>query len=603
MATLNIPLLDAREQDFVLYDVLDVESLGAYNRFAEHSRETFDRALSTARLIAENEFAPHNRKSDLNEPQLIDGRVTLIPEIAGALGSFADAGFFAAHQDYERGGMQLPWVITQACMCWFYGANVATTAYAFLTIAAANLLDAFASDSQKARYMLPMLDGRFFGTMALSEPQAGSSLGDISATAEPREDDLYRINGGKMWISGAAHELSENIVNLVLARIKGAPPGVKGLSLFIVPRYRLNVDGSNAEFNHVSVIGLNHKMGYRGTTNTVLSFGDGGECTGELIGRPHHGLSYMFHMMNEARIVVGLSSTMLGLAGHRYSLEYARNRRQGRSATRKVGNSVPIAIIEHADVRRMLLTQRSYVEAGFALGLYCALLVDRQKNDTDATVREHSRLLLEFLTPVFKSSSSEYALIANDLAIQILGGYGYTRDFPVEQYWRDNRLNPIHEGTNGIQAIDLLGRKAQMSGGLALALFIEQVRKTATDASTVPNLAAHAQSLDIAVVHLETISRYLIGAVDHVGIEKVLANAKPYLDIVGTITFAWMWLKQAIAASHNMATTATELHSFYRGKLQTCKYFFQWEIPKVAVLVDAVKRLETTWFEMDAAWF
>jgi butyryl-CoA dehydrogenase len=311
----------------------------------------------------------------------------------------------------------------------------------------------------------------------------------------------------------------------------------------------------------------------------------------------------MFRMMNEARIVVGLSSTMLGIAGYRYSLEYARNRLQGRPATRKGANSSPIPIIEHADVRRMLLIQRSYVEAGYALGLYGALLVDCQKNDLDPTAREQSRLLLEFLTPVLKSASSEYALQANDLAIQVLGGYGYTRDYPVEQYWRDNRLNPIHEGTNGIQAIDLLGRKAQMADGAARALFLEAVGKSIRDASAVPELRGHAETLQIALADLEGLSANLVGAIERAGIEKVLANAKPYLDIVGIVMFAWMWLRQALAASHRLAGCAAETQLFYRGKLQACKYFFQWEVPKVSILTNAVNKLESSWLEMDPEWF
>ena len=596
-------VLDARDLDFVLYDVLEVEALAAYDRFADHSRETFDRALGTARQIAEGHFAPHNRKSDLDEPRLVDGRVAMIPEIGAALRAFADAGFFAAHHDYERGGMQLPWVVTQACACWFYGANVATTAYAFLTIAAANLLDAFASDDQKARYLPPMLDGRFFGTMALSETQAGSSLADVATAAESLGDGLYRITGGKMWISAAAHDLSLNIVNLVLARIKGAPPGIKGLSLFIVPRRRMTAAGDLGDDNHVSVVGLNHKLGYRGTTNTVLAFGETGDCVGELIGEPGHGLAYMFHMMNEARIVVALSATMLGYAGFRYSLDYARNRPQGRPVGSKSPTAAPVPIIRHADVRRMLLTQKAHVEGALALGLYGAQLVDRQRHDPSPDVRDRSALLLEFLTPILKAWSTDRSLAANDLAIQVLGGYGYTRDYPVEQYWRDNRLNPIHEGTNGIQAIDLLGRKVVMSDGRALALFLGTARATAAEAALDDALAIHAGALSAALDRVRDVTAGLVAARERVGAELALANAAAYLELVGHVVSAWMWLRQAIAAGRRLPTATGDDVAFCRGKLQTCRYVFRWELPKTVALAALLDDLDPTCAEMDETWF
>ena len=603
-----LPIISPRDIDFVLYELLQVGSLTAYPRYADHSRETFDGALRTAQSLAENLFASHNRKADLQEPRWVKsegsaGRVELIPEIGAALKAYAEAGFFAAHQDYERGGMQLPWAVTQACMCWFYAGNVATTAYAFLTVAAANLLNAFASQEQKGRYMAPMLEGRFFGTMGMSEPQAGSSLGDVRTSAELVADGLYRISGSKMWISGATHELSENIVNLVLARIKGAPPGVKGLSLFIVPRYRLKPDGSRGPDNHVTVVGLNHKAGYRATTNTVLSLGDGGECLGELIGEPNRGLDYMFHMMNEARIVIGLSSAMLGYAGFRYSLDYARTRPQGRLPDSKDPASPAVPIIAHADVRRMLLAQKAIVEASFALGLYAAMLVDRQKNDPDTSVREDSYLLLEFLTPIIKAWCSERSVESNSLAIQILGGYGYTRDFPVEQYWRDNRLNPIHEGTNGIQAIDLLGRKVRMREGRALALFLADACATANEAAASQSLQEYAAKLSEALATVQEVTGFLGSATGRAGASRILANAVAYMDLVGCTVAAWMWLRQAIIACGKLPAATGEEAAFYRGKLQTCRYFFRWELPKTATLAALLQSLEDTPFEMQDDWF
>ena len=358
---MNHPLLNQRDMEFVLYELLDIESLQHYSRYSEHNKETFNAALASAQHLAERYFANHNRKADLNEPKLVDGKVEIIAEVKEALSHFAEAGFLAAHHDYEQEGLQLPWVVTQACFAYFQAANLATAAYPFLTIAAANLLKTFANQEQQQRYMLPMLAGRYFGTMALSEPQAGSSLADIRTTATPLDDVRggYAIKGNKMWLSGGEHELSENIIHLVLARISGAPAGVKGLSLFIVPRYRINADGSKGELNDVNLVGLNHKMGYRGTVNTAINFGEQDQCIGYLIGVPQQGLSIMFHMMNEARIGVGMGAIMQGYAGYMCSLDYARQRSQGRLPDAKDADQSPVLLIEHADVKRMLLAQKS----------------------------------------------------------------------------------------------------------------------------------------------------------------------------------------------------------------------------------------------------
>ncbi len=480
-------LINPRDLEFVLYELLTVERLAHYPRFAEHARATFDAAIDTAARLAESHFANHHRKSDLNEPRLVDGKVLLIPEVKAALDAFAQAGFLAAHHAEAQGGMQLPWVICQACAAHFLAANIATYAYPFLTVAAANLIDAFGSDDQKARYLPQLLDGRSCGTMVMSEPDVGSSLGDIRTTAHPLGNHRFAMRGTKMWISGGEHELSSNIVHLVLARIQGAPAGPKGLSLFIVPRFRLDDDGERGEPNDVALAGLNHKMGYRGTVNTVLGFGEQGDCVGELIGGAGQGLAIMFHMMNEARIGVGLGAIMQGYAGYLYALDYAQTRLQGRPAHAKDPHQPPIPIIEHADVKRMLLAQKVVVEGGLALSLYAALLVDRQKHDPDQASRDRSGLLLDLLTPIIKAWGSDHALTANCHAIQVLGGYGYTRDHPVEQFYRDNRLNPIHEGTNGIQALDLLGRKVMMDDGAALEVWLQEATRTGQEAQGVPS--------------------------------------------------------------------------------------------------------------------
>ncbi|PZP77126.1 MAG: acyl-CoA dehydrogenase, partial [Ectopseudomonas oleovorans] len=407
------------------------EALTQRPRFADHNRETFDAAISTARGIAEELFAPHNRKNDEHEPQYVDGGAVLIPEVEPALRAFHEAGFLNATRDFEHGGMQLPNLLSQACFAHFQSANIATSSYSMLTMGVANLIEAFGSQEQKDRYLQPIIDGRFFGTMALTEPHAGSSLSDIRTKAEPHADGSYRIKGNKIFISGGDQPISENIVHMVLAKLPDAPPGVKGISLFLVPKFHVGDDGSLGARNDVTLAGLFHKMGWRGTTSTALNFGDNGECVGYLVGKPHHGLSYMFQMMNEARIGVGMGAIMLGYAGYLYSLDYARNRPQGRQPDGKDPSSPQIPIVEHADVRRMLLTQKAYVEGAFDLGLYAARLFDDTHTLETAEERTRALELLDLLTPIVKSWPSEFCLKANELAIQILGGHGYTREYPV----------------------------------------------------------------------------------------------------------------------------------------------------------------------------
>ncbi|WP_273525888.1 acyl-CoA dehydrogenase family protein, partial [Pseudomonas sp.] len=463
-------LLCPRNLAFELYEVLDAEALTRRERFADHSRETFDAALGTARTIAEKYFAPHNRKSDEHEPQYVNGEAVLIPEVKPAVDAFIEAGFHNAQRSFDDGGMQLPNLLSRACFAHFQSANIATSSYPMLSMGASHLIEAFGSDEQKQRFLQPMLEGRFFGTMALTEPHAGSSLSDIRTRAEPAGDGSYRLKGNKIFISGGDHPLSENIVHMVLAKLPDAPPGVKGISLFIVPKFLVNDDGSLGERNDVLLAGLFHKMGWRGTTSTALNFGDNGNCVGYLVGEPHKGLAYMFQMMNEARIGVGLGATALASAGYQVALAYAKDRPQGRHPDGKDATSKQVPIIEHADIRRLLLAQKSAVEGAFALILYCARLVDGLRTQTDEAKKRDDDLLLDLLTPIAKSWPSEFCLEANKHAIQVLGGYGYTRDYPVERLYRDNRLNPIHEGTHGIQGMDILGRKVVQANGRGLEL-------------------------------------------------------------------------------------------------------------------------------------
>lgn len=597
------PFMNRRDIDFMLYELLECETLTKLPRYEEHSKDTFDAILDVAGEIAREHFYPHAAACDSREPTLVDGKVVTIPEVKKAIEVFAEAGFFAASHPREWGGVQLPMVVSQAVMSFFMAANIGTAAYPFLSMAASNLISTFGSESQKNRFLPPMLAGRFFGTMALTEPQAGSSLSDIAASAIPHPDGHYLVKGNKIFISGGEHELSENIIHLVLARIEGAPPGVKGLSLFIVSRCHVNADGSRGPANDVALSGLVHKMGWRGITSTLLNFGENDGCIGYLLGEPHKGLGYMFHMMNEARIMVGLCATTLAYAAYLFSLDYARNRPQGRLPSAKDPHSKQVMIVEHADVRRMLLTQKAYVEGALSLVLYAALLFDRQKGSVAEEERKRSALLLDILTPVVKAWPSVYCLEANSLAIQVLGGYGYTREYPVERYFRDNRLNQIHEGTTAIQGIDLLGRKVTMENGAAFAALIEEIGKTISNTVKEQSLAEYSKELDVSLQLVKESTDRLLMERQSAGDDLFLSNATAYLEMVGHLVIGWMWLRQAEVATRRCKTATGANLDFYCGKIQACRYFFKWELPKIQYQSKILNSMDPTCYEMQDRWF
>jgi butyryl-CoA dehydrogenase len=594
-------LLNRRDLDFLLDEWLDVASLTRRERYAEHSVETFSAVLAVSEQVASEQFAPLNKVIDAQEPTFDGDRVHMASGVREALDAFAATGLLGSSMDAEVGGLQMPYVVSAACAAWFQAASVGLAGYPFLTQGNANLLLAHASSEQVTTWVRPMVEGRFFGTMCLSEPQAGSSLADIATRALPQADGTYRLVGTKMWISGGDHDLAENIVHLVLARIPGSPPGVRGISLFLVPKVLLVADGSLGARNDVVLAGLNHKMGYRGTVNTVLSFGEGAHrpggapgAVGYLVGEPNRGLAAMFHMMNEARIGVGAGATALGYTGYLKSLRYARERTQGRPVAAKDPSTPPVRLVEHADVRRMLLAQKSYVEGALALVLYCARLVDEQVSAPDVAERERAGLLLDVLTPIAKSWPSQWCLAANDLAIQVLGGYGYTRDYDVEQHYRDNRLNPIHEGTHGIQALDLLGRKVVADAGAGLVALAEVMTSTAQKAGARGGEAADlAVRLESAVSRVGQVTAAVWSAGD---VDVSLANASTYLEAVGHVVVAWLWLEQWLACDGKSG-------DFYDGKRQAARYFFRHELPRTGPQLDLLASLDRTTLDMADGWF
>ncbi|MBB3169460.1 acyl-CoA dehydrogenase [Simiduia aestuariiviva] len=603
---MDTPLLNDSDLHFLLYEFLDTEALLARPRYCEHSREVFDATLNTAKTIAEKYFANHNAKGDAHEPQFDGEKVSLIPETQAAWNAFAEAGFLAAHHDFDDGGLQMPEVILRTAMAYFTAANIATAGYGFLTIGAANLIHTFGSPEQKARFLPAMLDGRASGTMALTEPGQGSALADIKTSATPADDGSYRIRGNKMYISGGDHSLTENIIHLVLAKIAGAPAGAGGISLFIVPKFLVNDDGTLGARNDVALAGLLHKMGFRNTTSTVLNFGERDGAIGYLVGEPHQGLRYMFQMMNEARIGVGAGAAILGYQGFNYSLNYARQRPQGRLPSSRDATSPQVNIIEHADVRRLLLSQKAYAEGGLALCLYASSLVEDARTGATETARTNAFTLLDLITPVVKSWPSKYGLKANDNAIQVLGGAGYIREYPVEQYFRDNRLNPIHEGTEGIQGLDLLGRKVPQKNMAGYQLLRAAINATLDDARPFDSAHALAQTLATHLHAFDQTTQQLMARLAQTP-DATLANATVYLDVFGRVLVSWLWLKQAVIASRQLDQHRTDLPdveiNFYRGKLQAARYYIEWELPEIMPQLALLDGANSRCFDMQDAWF
>lgn len=552
--------------DFILFDWLRIDARSALDR------ETAYAILNTAGKLAADRFLACYKDADCIEPYLDEGGVHILPAIGTALEQYAEMGLFGASFSEELGGMGLPQSLSLAIYSMFASANISASGYAMLTAGNARLIAHFGSSAQIDAFARPEIQGRWFGTMCLSEPQAGSSLGDVSTRAIPEgvEDDLgvrFRLTGNKMWISGGDQNVSENIVHLVLAKIMGRdgslPEGSKGISLFIVPK--ILPDGSK---NDVAVAGLNHKMGNRGTSNCLLNFGENDGAIGWLIGAEGQGLAQMFQMMNEARISVGMGAAALAYRGYRHAVQYAQERMQGRPIGTRGG--APVPIIRHPDVRRMLLQQKAYAEAAVALCLFCADLVDQPDPEAQA--------LLGLLTPIAKSWPSEFGLIANDLAIQVHGGYGYTRDFDVEQLWRDNRLNPIHEGTAGIQAIDLLGRKLLHSDGQGLALLCKRMAATAEAASANPVWTMQADAL---LAYWAKVDMVIEGLRGRQG-PRSFDDATMFLRAFGHGVVAWLWLDMALAAERS------DSPKFVLGTRNACRFFFEAELPQAEAWLSVV---------------
>ena len=574
-----------RNLRFLLHEMFKVADLGKSPYFARHNLTTYKLVLDEAVKLGDKLLHPVFEEMDRKPPELVNGEVVVHPLTGKILGEFGKNGWISASFAEEHGGEQLPFTVAAACNFIFAAANYSGSVYMGLSAGAVHLIQSFGSDDLKKTYVDKMIEGEWQGTMALTEPQAGSSLSDITTCARPDGKGGYTLTGQKVFISAGDHNGVSNVVHLVLARIEGAPAGVKGISLFVVPKKRVAANG-DLVFNDVTVTQVFHKMGYRGAPITELSFGEKGGCRAFLVGEANRGLAYMFQMMNEARLGVGLGATAIASAAYYAALDYTQNRLQGRRLLSKDPLSAQIPIIEHADVKRMLLFQRAVVEGSLSLILQCSFYEDMQ-HVAEGDDKERFHLLLDLLTPVAKSYPAEMGILATSQSIQCFGGYGYCEDFPVEQHFRDMRIHTIHEGTTGIQGMDLLGRKLVMNNGKAFFLFLSEVRKAVSEARTVSGLERQAEALEDALKTLEQVSGHLIALAQTKGPETMLADAVLYLELFGTVTIAWQWLVQALTVSAALLKDPSKSdQAFYQGKLYTCRYFFAYELPKIKGLAQ-----------------
>jgi alkylation response protein AidB-like acyl-CoA dehydrogenase len=590
-----------RNLKFLLYEVFQIEDLIQYPYFQEHNREIFDLTLDTALKMGQDLLRPVLREMDTNAPVLVDGKVKVHPAVRTFMKESGEGGWIAAPFSFDLGGQQLPQMISMASQFIFAAANYSGSVYPHLTAGAANLILSFGSETLKELYVSKMLSGEWQGTMALTEPQAGSSLADIITQALPTDQGFYKLRGQKIFISAGDHDGVDNVVHLLLAKIKGAPAGVRGISLFVVPQKR--VEDQGLVFNDLQVAGVYHKLGYRGAPITQLSLGENDDCRGYLVGEPHQGLAYMFQMMNEARINVGLGAAGIASAAYYASLEYARERLQGRKITAKDPTQPPIPIIDHSDVKRMLLFQRAVTEGALSLLMQCSLYVDRIKT-TEGDEKGRYELLLDLLTPVAKTYPSEMGIISVSQGLQCLGGYGYCDEFLSELFYRDARIHPIHEGTTGIQGLDLLGRKVRMKGGAAFTFFLEEVQKTIQAASSFPALGPYIQRLEESLEVLKNVTRHLLAQYQEGRVEQALADSTLYLELFGIVAVAWQWLLQGVSIQKALSGPLSQMETrFYQGKFYTFCFFFHYELPKIQGLLKRLMECDGMTVSMEGSFF
>jgi butyryl-CoA dehydrogenase len=586
-----------RDLHFQLFENQNCLELLQYPYFSDHSKETFALVLDAAEQIAEKSLFPIFKEMDRQEPQLENGIVKVHPQMRSIIRQFGADGWINAIFPYEEGGQQLPWTLHLSAGFILQAANYSASVFPFLTTGAANLIRTFGSSALRDAYTPKMYTGEWQGTMALTEPDAGSSLSDLTTIAIPTsKEGVYSIRGQKIYISAGDHDACDNVIHLMLARIEGAPAGTKGISLFVVSKIRL--DGTP---NDVLTQGIYHKMGYKGAPIVHLMIGSESACEGYLVGEAHQGLKYMFQMMNEARLGIGMNATAIAAAAYQTSLAYAKVRPQGRNISEKEPNRPQVPIIQHADVKRMLLFQKSITEGSLALLIFCGLLGDKLSQESEPQKKAEMEALLDLLIPIAKSYPSEMGVQSTSMAIQVLGGAGYTTDFPVEQYYREARIHPIHEGTTGIHGLDLLGRKMLLHEGLGWKMLQKEFQSTLKEAKSLPELGEIALTFEKYAQEFASGTAQLLFKRNQ-GPEYYLADATLYLEGAGLLCMGWMWLKQAITAQKALDRGSKE-QDFHLGKIETARYTVAYELVKLKGIVERFASTNYPTLTMKTDWF
>jgi butyryl-CoA dehydrogenase len=588
---------------FLMFNVHNLEDLLSNDRYSAFDKESILLFLQSVADFSDKDLYPIFKEMDEKPARFSEGKIHVHPKIKDILVKQGELGLIGASFDEALGGLQLPATVMHAAYFIMEAANNHIPGYAGLTAGAAHLISSFAEKKYHEKYVSNMLSGLWSGTMCLSEPQAGSGLSDIKCSAKPLNDGTFLIKGTKIFISGGDHEYADNIIHLLLARVEGAPAGTKGISLFIVPKYRILSDDS-FENNDVITAGDFQKMGQRGYCTAHLVFGDNENCTGYLVGEQNKGLSYMFQMMNDARIAVGRGGAAIASAAYYASLQYAQERQQGRrllSGGRKDESAGPTLIINHPDVRRMLFLQKAIYEGSLSLILQSSIYHDREISDKENN--NHWNLLLEFLTPITKTYPSEKGKLAVDNGLQILGGYGFCADFILQQYYRDIRIMSIYEGTTGIQSLDLLGRKVLMENGLVLKTMLAEIQSTISEAKKEPNLIKTAQELEEQLPLVETTLAHLIPIAMKGETEKFVSDATLFMEAIGSIIVAWQWLKIGISASNELKSSNSGFsESMLKNKLHTMRFFYKYELGRNKSIFKIIQSDEVLTLAEDIAF-
>ncbi|MCF6222913.1 MAG: acyl-CoA dehydrogenase [Flavobacteriaceae bacterium] len=583
--------VDIENLKYLLFEVHEIENLLKKERFDAYDKTAIDIFIDSIKTFSDKSLFPYIKDMDENPSYFKDGKIIIHPQFKNILKSAGEMGIVGSIYDFDDGGLQLPSSIFHAAYFIMEAANNHVPGYFGLTAGSANLILSFGSQFLKDTYVPKMLDLTWGGTMCLTEPQAGSSLSDVATEAVPTQEDYFLIKGQKIFISAADHQFSDNFVHLVLARIKGAPSGIKGVSLFVVPKNRPSENGKLV-YNSAAIVGEFEKMGQKGYCTTHIVFGDNDDCRGWLVGEKNKGLSYMFQMMNEARIATGRMGAAIASAAYYASLQYANERPQGRklnSSGQKNTDEEQTLIINHPDIKRMLFSQKAIIEGSLSLIFETAIYLDKEMTSASPEEKEKYNLLLELLTPVAKTYPAEQGIKSTSLAVQILGGYGYCFDFMPQQYYRDVRIIALYEGTTGIQSLDLLGRKVPMKNGKAIALLAAEMQSAINEANTHNTLKPYAQilleNLDLVQKVINHLMPYAIKG-NH---ERYLADATVFMDFFGTIVIGWQWLKIAVNAEKNLKeNNQKQTKEFYASKIHTMKFFFNYEITKTKGLAKTL---------------